>query len=484
VDHPRIAIIGGGISGLAAAWELATRHPGVDFTLFEASSRLGGIVETVHEQGFVIECGPDSWVTEKPWAREVSEELGLADQIIPSNDPQRRTYIAQGAQLIPMPDGMRMMVPARWEPIVHSPLLSWQAKLAYLREPKRAAELKAAALLNQGPDADESVAAFVIRHFGEEATRMLAGPLLAGVFGGDIHKLSVRAVMMPFVRMEAETGSLIEAVRAKVSQSPIRPATFTTLKSGLQTLTDRMAAAIPAAAVRLQAAVTSIERKDSAWKLTLSNGEQPEFDSVLLATPAHITRTLLGTFNHPVATQIASLLPTEASSAVVVALAFKPEKASRLRIPRGFGFLVPDQPPTGSPRTQLLAATFVDQKFAHRAPAGGVLLRGFYGGHSAEQLRHLDDVAIIQETLDQLSRLLGPLPAPDLAVVRHWPQSLPQYFTGHVARIARAEKLLEQFPGLSLLGNAYHGVGLPDLTRDGRAAVNSCLSVRTSEAIQ
>jgi oxygen-dependent protoporphyrinogen oxidase len=197
VPSKRIAIVGGGISGLATAYQLA--RDGVEYTLFEASDRLGGIVETVRSHGFVIECGPDSWVTEKPWARELAVELGLEDQIIPSNDEWRRTYVQQGrgrlAQLIPIPDGMRMMIPAKWGPLLESPLFSWQARLAYLREPRRAAELKASA-----PDQDESVADFVRRHFGEEVARTIAGPLLSAVFGGDIAQLSVRAVMPAFVR--------------------------------------------------------------------------------------------------------------------------------------------------------------------------------------------------------------------------------------------------------------------------------------------
>src|ERR1700761_2429930 len=160
-----IAIVGGGVSGLATAYQLA--RDGLPFTLFEASDRLGGIIETLHRDQFVIECGPDSWVTEKPWARELAVELGLEDQIIPSNDRWRRTYVQQqeGRQtrLIPIPDGMRMMIPSQWGPLLESPLFSWQARLAYLREPKRAAELKAAA-----PAADESVADFVRRHFGQE----------------------------------------------------------------------------------------------------------------------------------------------------------------------------------------------------------------------------------------------------------------------------------------------------------------------------
>src|SRR5271168_786544 len=241
-----IAIVGGGIAGLATAYELASN--GVAFTLFEASPRLGGIVETVRKDGFVIECGPDSWVTEKPWARELAVELGLEEQIIASNDQWRRTYVQQGgerlAQMVPIPDGMRMMVPAKWGPLLESPLFSWQARLAYLREPKRAAELKASA-----PDGDESVADFVRRHFGEEVTATIAGPLLAAVFGGDIAQLSVRAVMPTFVRMEAEEGSLIHAVQRRARESA--QSLFTTLATGLQTLIDRMASSLPAAYLRL-----------------------------------------------------------------------------------------------------------------------------------------------------------------------------------------------------------------------------------------
>jgi oxygen-dependent protoporphyrinogen oxidase len=477
-----VAIVGGGISGLAAAYELARHHPEVAFTLYEASGRLGGIVETVHEQGFVIECGPDSWVAEKPWARELAEELGLAGEVISSNDHQRRTYLAQGGRLVAMPDGMRMMVPMRWEPLLHSPLLSWQAKHAYLREPKRAAELKSTALLGRCPDADESVAAFVIRHFGEEATRMLAGPLLAGVFGGDIHKLSVRAVMSPFVRMEAESGSLVKALRLQSQVSSEKPAVFASLRGGLGMLIERMATSIPAASIRLKTRVDWLKQRGPKWLVTTDAGESTEYDLVLLAIPVDSTRKLLASIHDHVADEVAELLPIESSSAIVVALGFLAVKAERLRIPRGFGFLVPGVPHATVENLNLLAATFVDQKFSHRAPPGGVLLRGFFGGQTADTMRDWDEASVIEETRRQLSRLLGLLPVPDVSVVRHWARSLPQYHVGHVARIARAEERLRLLPGLSLIGNAYHGVGLPDMVRDGRAAAKSCVSVRAEEA--
>jgi protoporphyrinogen/coproporphyrinogen III oxidase len=455
-----IAIVGGGISGLATAYQLAS--DGVAFTLFEASPRLGGIVETIHRLGFVIECGPDSWVTEKPWARELAVELGLEDQIIPSNDQWRRTYVQQGShhqtQLVPIPDGMRMMVPSRWEPLLESPLFSEQARQAYLREPERAEELKKSA-----PAQDESVAEFVRRHFGEEVAGTIAGPLLAAVFGGDIAQLSVRAVMPAFVRMEAEEGSLIRALQQRAPQST--QSLFTTLSNGLGTLIDRMVERLPAASLRLNQQVLRMERGNGGWHLTTASGST-RFDAVVLATPPHVTRGLL----HDQDARIADLLPQQASSAIVVALAFTAEQAARLRIPRGFGFVVPPmRPDASSHEFELLACTFVDQKFNGRVPPGAVLLRAFFGGNSGDALLGESDDQIIARARLQLARVLGPLPPAAETVVRRWPLSLPQYAVGHLERMAELESLLCGLPGLSLVGCAYYGVGLPDLIRHGRA---------------
>jgi oxygen-dependent protoporphyrinogen oxidase len=460
-----IAIVGGGLGGLATAYQLAS--DGVEFILFEASERLGGIVETVHRNGFIMECGPDSWVTEKPWARELAVELGLEDQIISSNDQWRRTYVLQGGlrqtQLVPIPDGMRMMVPTKWGPLLESPLFSWQARLAYLREPKRAEELK-----HSAPAHDESVADFVRRHFGAEVVSTIAGPLLAAVFGGEIEQLSVRSVMPAFVRMEAEEGSLIQAIQRRAQPSP--PAIFTTLASGLQTLTDRMAARLPAASVRLRNPVGRIEQDRGGWRLTAADGSQT-FDAVVLATPPHITRRLLCPLNDQ-GTRMAELLPQRATSAIVVALAFAPEQAVHLRIPRGFGFVVP-QAPTKSEDYPILACTFVDQKFPGRVPQGALLLRAFFGGHSGEALLKESDDRLIERARLQLGRVLGPLPQPAETVVRRWPLSLPQYSVGHLDRMAELESLLAATPTLRLVGSAYYGVGLPDLVRQGRSAARS-----------
>jgi oxygen-dependent protoporphyrinogen oxidase len=456
----RVAIIGGGLSGVAAAYQLA-RESTAEFTLFEASPRLGGIVETEHRDGFVIECGPDSWVTEKPWARELAVELGLESEIIGSNDHLRQTYLLKDGRLVAMPEGMRMMVPTRWEPIMQSPLFSEQARTAYRHEADSAEALKQSALKD---GEDESVASFVRRHFGNEVTETIAGPLLAGVFGGSVETLSVRAVMPAFVKMEREHGSLIAALQH--AQAGAAASIFTSLKPGLETMVRRMMATFPAGAVRLDTAVRSLIRRGTQWEIGIG-GSTELFDAVIVATPAHVTRQLLRSIHEDFET----LLAMEATSAIVVALAFSAERAEHLSIPRGFGYLVPGRPDANigaEEDPQLLACTFVDQKFSCRAPEGAVLLRGFFGGSTGLALLNASDARLLSIAHRQLSRTLGLLPEPDISLVRRWPLSLPQYSVGHLDRMAKLATLVETFPGLHLIGNAYHGVGLPDLVRQVR----------------
>lgn len=456
----RVAIIGGGLSGVAAAYQLAQDRV-AEFTLFEASPRLGGIVETQRRDGFVIECGPDSWVTEKPWAREVAIELGLENQIISSNDDVRRTYLLEGNRLLPMPDGMRMMVPTQWEPVLNSPLFSEEARQAFLHECRQAGELKRTALPEGG---DESVASFVRRHFGEEVTRTIAGPLLAGVFGGSVEELSVRAVMAAFVKLEREHGSLIVALEQK--QKDNSGSVFTSLTTGLETLIERMAEKLPPNAVHLNHEVRSLAQESGQWRIHATRFTDA-FDAAIVATPAHITRRLLS----PLHANFDPLLNMDASSAIVIAMAFSPDRAMHFSIPRGFGYLVPQHPsPVPDSEPQLLACTFVDQKFTHRVPQGAVLLRAFFGGDTAPTLLGRSDEELIRLAHKRLSQALGPLPKPDISLVRRWPLSLPQYAVGHLDRMAKVRDLVDTFPGLGLIGNAYYGVGLPDLIREAREA--------------
>jgi len=451
----RVAVIGGGVAGLAATYELARQGRDgapLQVVLFEASTRLGGIIETVHEGGFVIECGPDAWVTEKPWARELAEELGLSEEVMPSNDATRKTYVLVDKKLQAMPDGMRMMVPADLDALDASELFSSEAKQAYREEFARADELRAAA-----PKEDESVAEFVQRHFGDEVLAKIGAPLLSGVFGGDVTKLSVRAVMAPFVAMEREHGSLIGALQARAAATK-KNSVFTTLRSGTGTLIDRMIASIPEDWIRLGADVRFVSYGEEGWLVGTARGVE-RFDALLMAAPVDVACSLLA----PVDAEMAPMMEMDASSAVVVGFGFPDD--TKFSVPPGFGFLVPP----GSD-SLLLAATFVDQKFDDRVPQGGRLVRTFFGGKAAERLMRCGNDEIAAVARMELARILGPLPEPQVTVVRRWPRSLPQYAVGHLERMKTLEERVSMLNGLWLLGNGYRGVGVPDLIRDARAA--------------
>ena len=470
----KIAILGGGIAGITATYELAKLARAgtpVEATLFEATNRLGGIVETVREGGFIIECGPDGWVTDKPWARELAIELGLEDELLPSNDATRRTYILKDGTLQAIPDGLRLMVPTDLEALNRSPLFTDSAKQAYRDEPSRAEELKAHALKGANSVTDESVASFVLRHFGDEVLTTIAAPLLSGVFGGDVHSLSVRAVMAPFVAMEREHGSLILGLQARGRATSPGQSIFTSLKSGTASLIDRMVATIPPHWIHRNTPIRAITRTATptpvGWTIHRSETNSPpeHFDELILATPADVTRDLL----HPIDPQASFLLDLDASSAVIVAFAFP--NAATIPLPPGFGFLVP--PPSTqaveSTTTRLLAATFTDQKYDHRVPAGSRLLRAFFGGPTAERMMRCNNDEIAAIARLELARILGPLLEPQITIIRRWPRSLPQYAVGHLERMASLDLRIAQLPNLHLIGNAYRGVGLPDLIREAKA---------------
>lgn len=465
----RIAIIGGGISGLTAAYVLHRDYAGAcDVTLFEASTRLGGIVETVRSNGFTIECGPDSWVTEKPWAEKLARELGLAEEILSSNDIEPRTYIAHAGSIIPLPAAMRMMVPTDLEAVRASRLFTEAAKQAYEAEPLRAAELRDMALLHRGPDTDESVAEFVRRHFGNEVVHTVAGPLLAGIFGGDIEKLSARSLLGPFIALEAQHGSLIAGLQAAHrSTAPV----FTTLATGLGTLIDRLQRSLPPASIRLSRPVLALHPLPTGWAVETSSDSE-QFDRILVATSLDTTRQLLASLPMPEAKRAAALLPTNAASGLVVALGCIAHAQPATVIPPGFGFLVAN--PSGN--HNLLACTFVHQKFPRRAPPGTILLRAFFASSAADRLSQQSDEEIAVIAREQLTQFLGPLPEhAEITIVRRWPRSLPQYDVGHLARIAQFKTCLESLPRLAVAGNALRGVGLPDLIRDAMQAAHGLI---------
>jgi oxygen-dependent protoporphyrinogen oxidase len=460
----RVAILGGGISGVAAAYELtkqAAAGADVSCTLFEASDRLGGTVRTerVTVEGagtFIVELGPDGWVSEKPWARDLAMELGLGGQLVPSNDAERRTLLLRGGTLQAFPEGMRMMVPLNDDAVQASKLLSECARQAYLTEPSRAEELRALAIATE----DITVGDFVRRHYGDEVTQTFAGPLLAGVFGGDIEKLSALSVMPSFIKLEREYGSLSVGLRARAaSSSTTQQSIFTALRGGNQSLIDAIASLLRATTVRLSTPVSSLTHADTTWTVQSALGVE-NFDSVMLATPAHVTRQLLSTVDEP----LSALHAIPASSAVMVALLYDRQAA----LPAGFGFLV--EHPQSGVHPALLAATFSQQKYPHSVREGCMLLRVFFGGDQVaivEQLASNDILALAQS---EMARLFPELPQAAHGLVQRWPQSLPQYELGHEERVCQIEARAAALPGLHLLGNAYRGVGLPDMVHRARLA--------------
>jgi oxygen-dependent protoporphyrinogen oxidase len=453
----RIAIIGGGISGLSAAFALEEqRRAGlVEYTLFESSPQLGGVVRTEKIHGCIVEAGPDSFISEKPWAAELCRKLGLGDQLIGSNDAHRVTYILVRGRLIPMPDGLMFMVPTKILPTALSPLFSWGAKLRMARElyhPARAAA------------EDESVAALVERHYGAEMVDRLADPLLSGVYGGAAASLSVRAVLPRFAEMERTSGSLgraMLAARKKMPQAAKKPAPaiFTSLKDGMQHLIETLVPRLNAASLLVNSAVKFIKKEGTGW--IVNAGEKTEvFDGVILAVPTHAAAQILAKCSPELAAELSAI---GYSSSITVGLGY--DQNVRQSLPPGFGFLVPR-----SEGKQLLAATFVHNKFPHRTPEDRALLRCFFAGATAEKIWNFSDDEIIAMVRRELQQIVGVRGTPLFARVYRWKAAMAQYGVGHLERLERIQRLRQQVPGLALAGNGYRGIGVPDCVRGGQEA--------------
>jgi protoporphyrinogen/coproporphyrinogen III oxidase len=460
----RIAIIGGGISGLAAAFALEMdRRAGVDvdYVLYEASTRLGGVLRTDYIDGCVVEAGPDSFITEKPWAADLCRALGLGDQLIGSNDADRKTYILTKGRLVVMPDGLMFMVPTKILPTGFSALFSWKTKLRMTQElfhPPRAV------------DHDESVAAFVERHYGAEMVDRLADPLLSGVYGGEAASLSVRAVLPRFAEMERMHGSLGRAMLAARKKTPAgprkaAPTLFTSLKNGMQHLAETAVSRLTPTALLTNVPVQAVQREAGSWVVS-AGMQSDEFDSVIIALPASAAAQVLRMVSPELSAELAAI---QYSSSITVGLGY--DRQVRQSLPPGFGFLVPR-----SEGKKLLAATFVHNKFPHRAPEDRALLRCFFAGKNAEDVWHLSDESIIGIVRNELQQILGLRADPLFARVYKWKSAMAQYGVGHLDRLDRMERLREQLPGLALAGNAYRGIGVPDCVRSGRDAAKELVN--------
>jgi protoporphyrinogen/coproporphyrinogen III oxidase len=461
----RIVVVGGGIAGLAAAHRLIELNKekslDIEVVLLEASARLGGTIATERVGDFLVEAGPDSFITEKPWALRMCARLGLTSRLVSTQAAYQKIYVVHKGRLEPVPEGFFLLAPTRFWPFVQTPLFSLAGKL------RMAAEI----FLPRGAvDGDESLGAFVRRRFGAEALDRVAQSLIGGIYAADPDKLSLSATMPRFKEMERAHRSVILSMvseqrrraRNREGGSGARWSLFVTLADGMQELVDRIASRLPEGCVRLNNPIARLIRDTdkNLWKVTTGGNESLEVDGVVLATPSFQTAELLG----DVASSAADALKqvTYASTATV-SLAFRQKDFPHPL--DSFGFVVP-----AIESRKIIACTFSSLKYPGRAPEGHVLLRAFVGGSLQPELFHDDDATMEKNVRDELASLLGVIAQPLFSRVWRHSNSMPQYHLGHQARIQRIEAQLAKFPGVALAGNAYHGVGIADCVRTGEEA--------------
>jgi oxygen-dependent protoporphyrinogen oxidase len=455
---PDTVIIGGGISGLAAAYYLA--KGGASATIVESRPRLGGVIETVQVEGCTFDAGPDSFLSAKPAALDIITDLGLAGEVIGSNDHLRVTFVRRNGLLVPLPDGLMMMVPTKILPLVTTRLIGWRTKL------RMAAELLRAPMPMAG---DQSVAEFVADHYGAEAVDYLAEPLLSGVYGGNPAALSVTSVLPRFVELANRYGSLTRGVlaaraRAAKTHTPAAPL-FRTLRGGLGQLVDAIAAAIEGRIEIRQGRAETIERTAAGFRVRV-DGDWIEARHVVLACEAHAARQLTAEMD----ARLGELLATiPYSSSMTVALGYR--AADLDPAPTGFGFLVPKKE-----RRRLMACTWIGTKFSHRVPAGTIVARCFLGGMDDAGVLDESDEQVLAAVTAEMAEIAGIRAAPRFARIFRWPRAMAQYTVGHPQRLAELEARAAQLPGFYLAGNAYQGIGVPDCIRMGRAAAEKILA--------
>lgn len=479
---PHVTIIGGGIAGLATAYYLQKKsgESGIlfSYSLIEGTPRLGGKIVTDRVDDFIIEGGPDSFITQKPWATQLCRELGLADRLIPTNDERRNIYVLSKGKLVPFPGGYRLTVPTEFIPFALSPLISPLGKL------RMGLDLVIPPRRERG---DESLADFIRRRLGAEALDKIAGPVMAGIYVADPERLSLLSTFPMFAEMEQKYGSLIKAMRASKKPTALNSAhnhngagpsggqrsavggpssMFTSLRGGMQELIEALAAQLQGD-LRLGSRVTGLRRLSPGFEVTLDSAETLQTDAVVMATPAYSAAGLL----EPIEPRLATLLrQIRYVSTATVSLGYR-----RADLPtdlNGFGFMVPK-----SESRQVLACTWSSTKFDHRAPADAALLRLFVGGDTKEHLvETLGDEELFALAQAELRAIMGITAPPVAQRVFRWPKGNAQYDVGHLDRVAEMEQLAAAIPGLYLTGSAFRGIGLPDCIKSALTTVEGLMS--------
>jgi len=474
----RVAIIGGGISGLAAAFRLreltAARELPLEVTIFERGLRLGGALDTIRRDGFVMETGADSFLSEKPAATKLAERLGIAAELIGTQEQFRKTFVVRGCRLVEIPEGFSLLAPTWFGPVMKSPLFSAQGKLRMLIEPL---------IPRRHATTDESLGAFVRRRLGHEVLERVAQPLAGGIYTADPELLSIGATLPRFVELERRYGSVIRGLRAAArtrnaearGTSGARWSLFLGFQDGIRTLVDSLAGRLEES-IRYGAELVALTRTHetgdagdstaSSWRLKFRDGSNFDADAIVCAAPALAIAPLMQPIDAELATMLSAI---KYASAATVNLAFR--TADFPQPPAAFGFVVPV-----AERRRIIAGSFSSLKFAGRSPAGMILARVFMGGALQTEIMDLDDPAMIAAARDEFASLLGVTAEPALTCVRRWPDSMPQYAVGHLDRVAKIERAVAALPGLFLAGAYLRGVGIPDCIAGGERAAETTFS--------
>ena len=441
----RILVIGGGISGLAAAYRLQelARGQAVEIVLLEASPRFGGVIRTETRDGFLLEAGPDCFISEKPAALQLARKLGIESEIIHTNPDFRRSFIYTRGGLAPVPRGFYLMAPRNLAALFAAPLISWGGKLRMACEPL---------IPPRAGEDEESVAAFVRRRLGREALKKIAQPMIGGIYTADPEKLSLMATFPRFREMELASGSVIRGLKDAKDASGPRYNLFLSFKRGMQTLIDALVENLNGVTLRPSFPVTEIFRQGNRWRILGEGGENLEADAVCLTVPSYRAAPLLQNLSRDAAAGLAAI-PYE-SVATINVIYRSTQIGHRLD---GFGFVTPDYE-----GKKIMACTFASIKFSGRAPEGFVILRAFAGGALRPEIFKMPDEALKAAVIQELSEVLKIEGAPVSMTVHRWPLSMPQYHVGHLKRTAAIEDKIKNIHGLFLTGNAFRGVGIPD----------------------
>lgn len=465
-----VAIVGGGISGIAAALELS-QQPGISIRLFDSAMRLGGVLETVHTDRYLVERSADNFAILIPDARLLSERYGLSPQLIHPNTQGRQAFVYLNGGVHPIPAGFSLMQPTRIGSIIATRLLTWHGKLRLLGEywvaPRPA--------VTDGQPDDESLESFAVRRLGREVFDRLVEPIVGGIFTADPKTLSMAATLPQFLNMERTSGGLIrgylkskreDAAAAARRASGARYEQFMAPRDGMNAWIDGLAKHLPEGSVQLGFRVDELRRQQqtggSNWTITTDQGTSQSFDGVILATPASVTAKLLQDVA-PEAAATVSEIPY-ASSAVVAMIVNRSDIGTRMD---GFGLVVPS-----SQGRAALAISYSSNKYPGRTPDGEVLLRVFLGGALRPDVVDWSDSDLLQAATIEVREILSWTGSqPNWQAVIRWKNAMPQYLVGHVAKIQRLHEQLAGLPTLQLCGAAYEGVGIPQCVRSARQAV-------------